>query len=63
MVWVHSDSTGGAWSGAAASYSSAARHLWIAEATPTPGGGDTYRGYVALDNLSIQVAHPPTPRA
>ena len=54
VVWVHSDSTGGLWASAATSYSSAARHLWIAEATPRLDQG-SYRGYVAIDNLGIQV--------
>ena len=54
VVWVHSDSTEGLWVPAAASYSSAARHLWIAEVTPRVDQG-SYRGYVAIDNLSLQV--------
>ena len=54
VVWVDSDSTGGSWLPASASYSSASRHLWIAEATPKLGQG-SYRGYVAIDNLALQV--------
>ena len=54
VVWIHSDSTGGSWQPASASYSSASRHLWIAEATPRMGQG-SYRGYVAIDNLDLQV--------
>ena len=53
-MWIHSDSTGGSWQPASASYSSASRHLWIAEATPRMGQG-SYRGYVAIDNLDLQV--------
>lgn len=51
---MNSDSTGGSWVSAAASYSSAARHLWILEATPRLDQG-SYRGYVAIDNLGLQV--------
>ena len=35
VVWAASDSTAGGWKSAAASFSTPARHLWIAEATPT----------------------------
>jgi hypothetical protein len=54
VVWGQGDSTGGAWRPAQRSFSSAARHLWILEATPRDA--EVYRGYVAVDNLSIEVA-------
>eukprot|EP00090_Calanus_glacialis_P000211 TRINITY_DN10140_c0_g1_i3.p1 TRINITY_DN10140_c0_g1~~TRINITY_DN10140_c0_g1_i3.p1 ORF type:complete len:904 (-),score=218.90 TRINITY_DN10140_c0_g1_i3:76-2388(-) len=53
VIWSQEDGTGGKWKAGQSSYSSSKQHLFIFEATPVKSGQESYRGYVAIDNIKI----------